>query len=91
MSILDVEAVNSMFVIRNGVELIPSVAGFKPVVLVKAMISVDANAVEPGGVSVDLTVFKRCGVIEEYISSTRFKGVDPWLLTLDVVVSRLLM
>ena len=55
------------------------------------MISVDANDVGPRGVGVDLTVFKRCGVIEEYISSTRYGVDDPWLLTLDVVVSRMLV
>ena len=59
------------------------------------MIPVDANAVESRGVGVDSTASKRCGVVEEYISSTRYGVDDPWLLILDVevdvVVSRLLM
>ena len=95
LSILDAGVVNSMLVIKNGVELIPAVAGFKSVVLVKAVIPVDANAVESRGVGVDSTASKRCGVVEEYISSTRYGVDDPWLLILDVevdvVVSRLLM
>ena len=55
------------------------------------MISVDANDVGPRGVGVDSIVSKRCGVVEEYISSTRYGVVDPCLLILDVVVSRLLV
>ena len=138
--VVDSVLVESRLVMRKGVEFNSSVVGFKLIVVLEAIISVDANSVvvvdprdmvvvskmfgvveeyssstrcgvvprlfmfvldvevvesilviRSRGVGVDFTVFKRCGVIEEYISSTRFKGVDPWLLTLDVVVSRLLM
>ena len=54
------------------------------------MNTVDADAVDPKDVAVDcwlLAVFKRCGVVEEYSSSTRC-GVVPWLFmfVLDVEV-----
>ena len=65
---LDEEVVKSMLVVRDGVELISAVTGFKSVVLdantssvesnvgvvvvAKAFISVDANDVELGGVVV---------------------------------------
>ena len=57
------------------------------------MISVDANDVGPRGVGVDSTVFKRCGVVEEYSSSTGFKldVVSAGLLKLEKVVDSLLV
>ena len=64
-------------VMRKGVEPNKRVVGFELVLVV------DANSVvvvDPVDVVVDSTVFKRCGVIEEYISSTRY-GVDPWLFS----------
>ena len=51
---------------------------------------VEANVVDCRGGDVDSTVFKRCGVVEEYSSLARY-GVDSRLFMLDVVAAGLLM
>ena len=49
-------------------EEVVDVVGFKSVVVVNAVV---AEAVDPGDAVVDSTVFKRCGVVDEDISTTR--------------------
>ena len=63
---------------RKGVEPNRRCVGFKSVIVVDAIIAVDANFVDPTDIS------KVCAVVEEYSTSTR-------LFVLDVVAAGLLM
>ena len=57
------------------------------------MVNIDANGVDLRGVDVDWTVFKRCGVLEEYSSSTRLfmLVVGAGVLMLKEVVDLLMI
>ena len=85
--VVDSLLVENRLVIKKGVEPNSRVVGFESIVVVDAIISVDANSVvvvDPRDV---IVVFKRCGVVEENSSSTRY-GVVPWLFMVlfDVAV-----
>ena len=90
--VVDSLLVDGMLVMRKGVEANSGVVGIKIVVVVNTF-DAGAVAVDPRDVVVDSAVFKRCGVVEEYSSTTRFKFdvVDPGLLMLKEVVDSLIV
>ena len=90
--VVDSQLVDGMLVMRKGVEADSRVVGIKSVVVVNTF-DVGAVAVDPRDLVVDSAVFKRCGVVEEYSSSTGFKldVVSAGLLKLEKVVDSLLV